>query len=263
MRFEDLSVLDLYFLARLMGTAIGPYEDVLTPRLKAFWGDDWKAKHTAAGDAYRASVDKLIKEITEASSASTEMEAFQKRVSAWREYMVSLVRQVEDERKQKHLLRVVGYGLGSPRSSKALKDLLQTVSKSVVAAKADLVALGASEDDVSFPSQAMEAEEVASNKLMSERADVTVARAAMRERFDLLVKMMRSIGLGADAARSHALLKEDKAALARVDELQARIDNAVSEARVQSRARAADPTTPAEVVTPVEPVEPAELTDNG
>jgi hypothetical protein len=248
---DNISILDLYFLAGLVDRANLVATSALDKRLKPTRGDGWQARFKAAVDAYRAAVETYLKEAAEASFAGSAAAALLEQTGFWRRAMESVVREEKNPARRNALLRAVGFGWGSPRSSKELKDFYLEIGSAVAANEQALLALGADPAAIAFGKKALSSEEEASLKLMKERAEADAARGDVQARYVELVDFMRSVFRAAGSAREFALFAKDVAAQKEASEVLGKLDAAVAQAKVESRARSEQGGVPAEVVTPV------------
>jgi hypothetical protein len=256
-QLTNISVLDLYFLAHLVGESRVLDEPHLHARLKPTRGDAWRARFATALTDYRAAVDRLLKESAEASRAAAGLAALTEETQHWRRHMEGVAREEANAALRDVLLRAVGWGRGSPRSSKEYKDFYVQVAASVGANQAALRALGASPAALEWAHTALTTEEQASLDVARERAEEQKARGDMRAAYSEALGALGAVFRGAETVRHTALFERDAAKLNAADNMLRKLDEALAQARVQSRARAEKGEVPGEVLEPVTPEQPA------
>jgi len=253
MQLSEISQLDLFFLSELIGDALGTHHGVLHNTLKARFGAEWKASYLADKEAFRAAVQRVIKEEAEASAAISEQNALKGKFTALRRHLEGVANTSEVPEVSKLLLSAAGYGGGTPRSPKEYKDFLVTMTSEVEANKERFLAHGALPQALALPKTLATQFEDASKKTMREVADTKIARAELAVRYRAVVASIKRVEAAAGAAREGAVLLDDEAARGKADELLALFDQAVAQARVAARKKETEETIPPELTTPVPP----------
>jgi hypothetical protein len=244
MQLSDISQLDLFFLSHLVDEALKTHGDAIHDLVAATEGPHWRDTYQTKTTAYRSAVTGVIKEETEASQAVSEQNAMRDKILTCRRHLEAIARRERDPAQQNLLLRAAGWGLGTPRSVKEIKDFLVTMGASVQASKDRFLALGARPEAVTFAHAMLTRLEAATATTMKELADVKVARADLQSAYAAMVEQVRMVDTVAVAAREGAILVDDEPARAKADALLALLDQAVAQARVEARKKAATETIP-------------------
>lgn len=265
-----LSQYDLYFFSKDASEAVFGSTTLLDALLKPALGADWSACLRGDTAAYREAIELVIREATETTTAIRTVEQLLLNVSQWRELVVGIARNAPAARRAV-LMQAAGYGLGSARSVKEMKDVLLTIKSRLTVHAAELQALGLAPALVALPGRVLARLESGAADVAREKAEESRARANAAELFGRVSSALhvawRSAELVATqaqllAAQDEATAEEKATQHARADAastLSLRLDKALGEARVEARQHAAAEPVPPELVTPADgPVAPAE-----
>lgn len=263
-----LSQYDLYFLSKDVTEAVLGSTTLLDPLLVPALGTEWAAVLRSDTAAYRDAIELVIRETAETTEAIRTVEQLSQNVSQWRELAVGLARNAPAGRRAV-LMQAAGYGLGSARSVKELKDVLLTIKSRLEVHGAELTALGLAPALVALPGRVLARLEGGAADVAREKAEESQARSKATELFGRVSSALhvawRSVELVATeaqllAAQDEATAAEKATQAARLDAattLSLRLEKALGEARVEARKQAAAAPVPPDLVTPADGAEPA------
>ncbi|MBI5495776.1 MAG: hypothetical protein HY904_12195 [Deltaproteobacteria bacterium] len=253
MQLAEISQLDLYFLAQLVGSALKDHHGVIHRFIKEEHGEHWLDAYNAGTRDFRASVDSAIKEETEANAAVGEQAALRGKFTSWRRLLENCARRAGVQTEVDRLLKAAGYGDGTPRSTKEFKDFLVIVGPKLKVHEARFRKLGASPKALAFPGTMSVALDTAGAKVVKEVAEARTAREAVRTQYDAMITQLRLVDHAAQSASADAALEEDKEALARANALLNLLDAAEGQAKVEARKKATEEEIPESITLPVNP----------
>ncbi|MFH1811674.1 MAG: hypothetical protein ABIJ09_23245 [Pseudomonadota bacterium] len=247
MYLDNTSLLDLYFYSAMTRAPLDKHRSWFNGFMSASMGDTWFADLERDITAYRDTFDALLREQAETSDAIRTRDALMSKVVTWRSMMTSMARQATATRRAV-LLQAAGYGLGSPSSVKEMKDFLVEVKARVGPHRDSFKKLGAMDAVLSFPAKVLAELEKASGDVAREKAEDSLARVKVGELHTRLVDIFEKISHAASAAADQGSLLDDADMMHRGQDLLLHLSKAMSEAKVESRKRAASGEVPADLM---------------
>lgn len=195
-------------------------------------------------------MEHLIREVQETTGALRTLEQVAQSISQWRRLTTGLARNAPAARRDV-LMRAAGWGQGSPRSVKAMKDVLLTIKSRMAVHADEFRALGLSPVLLQLPEQVLALLERGAGEVAREKAEDMVARANVTElywkvnvplaaawRAAELIRMQAQLIEGHDGASAGDRARQ-KGVARRAGELLMKLETSLGEARVQAGKRAA------------------------
>lgn len=259
----NISQFDLYFLSRTAAPLVVGHVSMLAPVVTPRQGEGWEVRLQSDTDLFREAVERLIREATETTHAVNVVEQASSEVSDWRQLTTGLARLAHPSRRQV-LMRAAGWGLGSARTVKELKDLLLKISSRMAVHDKEFVALGLEPVLLELPGRVLRKLEEGAGDVARERAEDSLARADVSALYGLVRDGISAGWRGAElvAMQSRLLAGRDDISLeekakhlalaAQAQELVVKLEAALGEAKVQARKRAATETLPPGLADPTE-----------
>lgn len=259
----NISQFDLYFLSRDATPLVVGHVTMLAPVVTPRQGEGWEARLKSDTDLFREAVERLIREATETTHAVNVVEQVSREVSDWRQLTTGLARLAHPSRRQV-LMKAAGWGLGTARTVKELKDLLLKISSRMAVHDKEFVALGLEPVLLELPRRVLRKLEEGAGDVARERAEDSLARADVSALYTLVRDGIIAGWRGAELVAMQARLlagrddispeeKEKHLALAaQAQELVTKLEAALGEAKVQARKRAAAETLPPGLADPTE-----------
>lgn len=266
---KELSQYDLYFFVKPAAELALANEDVLSSHVTPMLGEGWAPRLTTDADAYRAAVEALIRESLETTGALKNLELMSQNVSQWRALATGVARTAPVARRPV-LLKAAGYGLGSPRSPKEMKDLLLTIKSRLALHADEFAARGLARPLLLLPSRVLAQLEGGAGDVARERAEDSEARAVVAELHARMSASLGAVWTGAEHVAMEGLLlaayddasetekEEARARAAAASALDLQLDEAFGAARVESRKRATTESLPPGLTGPEQPEQPAQ-----
>lgn len=260
MALTDISKLDLYFFVKPAADTIAGKAALLDAVVAPKLGADWAKTLVSDAAAYRAAVETLIRETTETTGALRLVDQLTANVSQWRALAVGLARNAPAPR-QEVLLKAAGYGLGTPRTVKEMKDVLLTIKSRFTTLSGEFATLGMAPALQALPGRVLAKLEGGAADVAREKAEDALARSQVNELAGRVTTALEAAMDGAGLVSMQALLlsqDEESSAEARraeltraseADALAVHLEKALGEARVLSRKRAAEDVLPPGLVT--------------
>lgn len=249
MNLSRMSQFDLYFFCNDATPLIEANAALVGPVVAPTLGDDWFTGLVDATPLYRMQVEHLIKESLETSEAVRLLEQYSRQVSDWRQIGVTLARRAPKPRRDL-LMMAAGWGLGSSRSVKELKDVLLTISSRLTVHGSDFVGLGMSPRLVELPARVLRKLETGAGDVAREKAEDSLARAEVTDLFNRITETIGAVWEAAELVglqarllaerddASKAEIAQARAEMGQAKELLVKLEAALGEARVKARKRA-------------------------
>lgn len=268
-----VSQYDLYFFSEDVLPNVLAASSLVDPMVRPSLGEGWSTRLATDIRAYRQAVELVIRELAETTDVLRRVEQLSRNVSQWRELGVGLARNAPAGRREV-LLRAVGYGLGSPRSVKEMKDMLLTVKSRVEVHGEELMALGMARPLLELPGRVLRTLEHGAGEIAREKAEDALARANVKEFFGRVSTALTTVWRSAELMSLQSLLlaerdeasasdtERSKEEAATLGALVVHLEKALGEARVQAQTRAASEGLPAELVESSEEEAEVEVREN-
>jgi hypothetical protein len=240
MAARDISIYGLSFFANFLIQRVVDHQAVLDALLKQKHGEGWLEKYKDGCKEYAEEVDKLAKEIEEASEAASVWLLRLGRLQKWRRYMEKVADNAPKERRDR-LKRVAGFGLGSPTSDREVREFLKDVAPLVELRQQELVDLNVTQEAIDYPRLALRELTEAGADVVKERADVRLARRKMHRKRDVVATMVDDIQGAAEQVFQEAAFSTAPGAEQRrlaVEPLIDALQVSQAEATVQARKKA-------------------------
>lgn len=235
MDLANISYYDLYFYSAMALDALSGREAVVDAMMRGRFGPDWAQELATQVQAYRHSVDKIIRQKSETAQARVDMSHLLEGLSTWREGMVSATRLVAAD-KQKLMMQAAGWGAGSPRTVKDAKDLLLTIKSRLSTLYDDFIQLGVAPAMLEYPGTTLLKLEAASTALSKEKAEDAVVQSKLHSLRAIVQDMLNALYHASKAALSQALVLEQDSQPAQ--NLLEVLEQSMKQTRVQSRKKA-------------------------
>ncbi|MFH1809556.1 MAG: hypothetical protein ABIJ09_12485 [Pseudomonadota bacterium] len=247
MYLDNTSYLDLYFYSAMTRGPLDKHRSWFDAFVSASLGDTWFGNLDRDITAYRDAFDALLREQAETTDAIRTREGLMAKVVTWRSMMTSMARQAPAARRNV-LLQAAGFGLGSPRTVKDMKDFLVEVKARVDLHGDSFRKLGAMDAVLTFPARVLQDLERASGEVAREKAEDSLARVKVGELHTHLVDTFEKISHAASAAADQGSLLDDAEMMHRGQDLLLNLTKAMGEAKVESRKRASSGEVPADLM---------------